>query len=434
MSEEKEIEEKTDGSCVEEFPYDPASLPSFLPIYYKLLFPYGPYYSWLSYGGINKTTLQNREFSFTLQNDIYVRYQSFTSQQEMEKEIQKMNPHKIDIGAIYTHPPKDHNKHHGGSFKPLEKELVFDIDMTDYDDVRKCCQGADICKKCWPLMTMAIKLIDRALKEDFGFMHRLWVYSGRRGVHCWVCDDNVRKLPNKARSAIVEYLSVIQGGNVDKRVNLKDPVHPFLRHCISTITKQHWEEYRQTQDILETAEDVEKVLRMIPDVELKEKLKLDFNNDIRSTDARWEKIRTGVSERFQEDMKKHRKLRYTSQEIMLEFCYPRLDVNVSTGINHLLKSPFCVHPKTGRVCVPINVENVDSFDPFAVPTISQLCHELDSQKAEKTDENTQTARKIHFYKKTSIGCHVKIFEDFVDKLLAENKKEKLNQKDSTIDF
>jgi len=31
--------------------YDPNSLPDLLPIYYKRIFPYAPYYRWLNYGG-----------------------------------------------------------------------------------------------------------------------------------------------------------------------------------------------------------------------------------------------------------------------------------------------------------------------------------------------------------------------------------------------
>lgn len=46
--------------------------------------------------------------------------------------------------------------------------------------------------------------------EDFGFKHIMWVYSGRRGVHCWVSDERARRLNNESRKAIVGFLEVIK--------------------------------------------------------------------------------------------------------------------------------------------------------------------------------------------------------------------------------
>jgi len=43
-----------------------------------------------------------REFSFTLENDVYRRYLSFSNHIEFEKELIKMCPEKIDIGAVYS--------------------------------------------------------------------------------------------------------------------------------------------------------------------------------------------------------------------------------------------------------------------------------------------------------------------------------------------
>ena len=90
--------------------YDPNALDDLLPIYYKRLFPYEPYCKWLAAGNTDKTFLARREFSFTLKDDIYLRYLSFASYDELQKEMIKRLPHKIDIGAVYNARPTDHKK------------------------------------------------------------------------------------------------------------------------------------------------------------------------------------------------------------------------------------------------------------------------------------------------------------------------------------
>ena len=43
-----------------------------------------------------------REFSFTLENDVYLRYKSFKSASALEHAIKSCFPYKIDIGAVYS--------------------------------------------------------------------------------------------------------------------------------------------------------------------------------------------------------------------------------------------------------------------------------------------------------------------------------------------
>ena len=100
------------------------------------------------------------------------------------------------------------------------------------------------------------------------------------------------------------------------------------------------------------------------------------------------------------------KSRTAIEEIMLQYCYPRLDINVSKGLNHLLKSPFCIHPKTRRVCVPMDPKRMDQLNPFKVPTIAQICDELN--QIEKSDEDP--AKKVKDYKKTSLKEPILVFE------------------------
>ncbi|XP_048779196.2 DNA primase small subunit-like isoform X2 [Ostrea edulis] len=410
--------------------YDAACLPDLLPIYYKKLFPYGLYYRWLNYGGVPKTYFANREFSFTLKDDVYIRYQSFSDQQELEKEIQKRCPYKIDIGAVFSHKPKDHKTVKAAAFQAQEKELVFDIDMTDYDDVRTCCSGADICEKCWPLMQVAIKVLDRALEEDFGFEHRLWVYSGRRGVHCWVCDETARKLSQNGRTAVAEYLSLVKGGeHQNKKVSLDTPtLHPFISQSLEII-KDRFDDYAvKKQEFLGDEERQKKVLSLITEEKLRSPLEKNFEQEFQGAVSKtaWDVMKKFINA----EKSQYKGCKYVLEEIMLQYCYPRLDVNVSKGINHLLKSPFCVHPKTGRLCVPIDPKKIDDFDPMAVPTISDILEEMNA--VEKEDSNKRTKD----FKGTSLKDCIQIFEKFV-KNLEETWKGKgrlIEQSDLTMEF
>ena len=108
------------------------------------------------------------------------------------------------------------------AFSPQLRELVFDIDMTDYDSIRTCCSGADICRRCWSFIAAAVRVLDRAIRDQFGYRHLLWVYSGRRGIHLWVSDREALELTDEQRRALVGWVTVVVGGKeMHKKVNVR---------------------------------------------------------------------------------------------------------------------------------------------------------------------------------------------------------------------
>lgn len=44
----------------------------------------------------------HREFAFTLQGEIYLRYNSFQTAEDMKKEVLRLNPTRFEIGPIYS--------------------------------------------------------------------------------------------------------------------------------------------------------------------------------------------------------------------------------------------------------------------------------------------------------------------------------------------
>ncbi|XP_047329113.1 DNA primase small subunit [Impatiens glandulifera] len=408
---------------------------NYLKTYYGKLFPHADIFKWLSYGndgkhpGCDQSYSGRREYSFTLDNDIYLRFQSFNSVHELESSIKEKCPFKIDIGPVYSvDPAKRHAYGQAGQnvFTPVERELIFDIDITDYDDVRYCCSGADVCLDCWPLMTVAIKVIDTALRDDFGFNHILWVYSGRRGVHCWVCDSKARRLNNEQRAAIADYFRVYKGNENSQRkvALLGHALHPFLVRAYTEVLREYFEEkLLSSQQLFSSEERFEKILEMIPDESITSELRGKWQENRRSSISKEDvnALRWGqLKHMLQSGKQKSQVLRRCVEEIVFSYSYPRLDMEVSKHMNHLLKAPFCVHPKTGRVCVPIDPKNCEEFDPTKVPTLSQLLGELNmgGQKigdgGEDEWEGTSMDKAIKYFRTSFLQPLLKVCKEEIE--------------------
>jgi DNA primase small subunit len=201
-----------------------------LQTYYEKAFPFNSMFTWL---GLDRAEyFERREICFTLENDIYIRFLCFSSPEDYKREVLKGMPFKIDIGAVYNTLPKYHKSiqaNDSKGFYPEQKDLIFDIDMTDYDDVRTCCQETKMCNKCWAYMIIAYKVLNAILREDFGFKHIMWVFSGRRGIHCWVSDKRARLLSNDGRSAIVNYIKFrVLNATTGGQQSLREPIHPSI--------------------------------------------------------------------------------------------------------------------------------------------------------------------------------------------------------------
>ncbi|KAK3843525.1 MAG: putative DNA primase small subunit [Linnemannia gamsii] len=409
-----------------------------LMLYYRHFFPFKPFFQWLNYDVSTKpsNSFLNREICWTLMDDTFIRFQSYRTLEELKQDMIRLNPAKFDLGAIYNIRPKDRHMVRPAMFNPVSKEMVFDIDMTDYDEIRTCCSGADVCKKCWEFMTVAMKVIDVAMRDDFGFKHLLWVYSGRRGIHCWIADERARKLNNEQRKAIVSYMEVIKGGaQQGKKVKLPNILHPSLARTYDTIQDHFRSIMFESQEILTKPENWEKILSIIPDEDVQSRIRREWESaPNRAPALKWDILRDMIGEEVAEHSGKRQLLENIPRDIMFQYTYPRLDDKVSININHLLKSPFCVHPKTGRVCVPIQIEHCEDFDPMSPPTVPKLVRELNEYDTTHPAPSEGEA-KLQDWQKTSLREHVEYFEKFLKGLSREiREKKKDGASSKSLDF
>lgn len=402
--------------------------PDIMLAFYQRLYPFRPIFQWLNHSPKPCNDFAHREFAFTLSNDAYLRYQSFPTADLLRKEVCRLNPSRFEIGPMYSTNPRDRKTlRKSANFRPMMKELVFDIDLTDYDEIRTCCTGANICNKCWKWVTMAIKVVDACLREDFGFEHILWVYSGRRGAHAWISDKRAREMGDDKRKALAGYLEVIKGGSQSgKKVNVRRPLHPHLARSLEVLKDHFVTDVLEDQDPWREEPGAEKLLTLLPDKELNSALRKKWASAPgRSSSSKWADI-DSVAKAGASKLLDAKALLEAKKDVILEYTYPRLDVEVSKKLIHLLKAPFVIHPKTGRVCVPMDLSKLEKFDPLGVPKVTELLGEIDEWTGPTENEDGKT---VQDYEKTSLKGYVELFKAHVSRMLKDERGVKQEKED-----
>lgn len=437
-----------------------------MAFYYERMLPFKTIFHWLSHSPKITSDFTMREFAYEFRSGAYQRYNSFGSAEEFKKSVVSANPTRFEVGAVYTVNPRERRNLPKSAMKPLGKELVFDIDLTDYDDIRTCCSKTDICKKCWKFIKVASIIVTDALKEDFGFHSILWVFSGRRGAHCWVSDERARNLDESSRKAIVEYLDVLSSRShkMGKALlGLRRPLHPHVDRSFSVMKSYFDSVILHDQDPWATNGDendqswrhVDEMLAFIPDNVLRTALRQKWTETARRVSSRekWDDINT-VAQKTLKTQAQVAQLNDAKKDIIIYYMYPRLDVEVSKQVIHLLKSPFCIHPGTGNVCVPFDPQRNLSdnpeddsygFNPMTAPNLNQLQNEIDiweakrinrdsSQPLDDSESDHQQLPRVPDGEKTSLKPYIDYFSDFVSDLIKNELKGSSKRPADSLDF
>ena len=335
-----------------------------LPTYYQRHFPAVPFCDLLSRAWRGHSVLHKREICVENTDGCYIRWQSVDNAASLLKLFKEKRVEKLHTGAIFSEEPRF--KKRNPLMHPIQRELVFDIDVNDVGAFGVDPNDIESCDRVWPVVATQMRILKRLLIEHFDFKHFLLVYSGRRGAHLSVYDERACVLSDAERASIVEFLqpSCDQG-----KLNYSRLVEYIgFKSIYDCLVLPMWKSvFLKPQSdggmgVLDSAIDHEVFMDLLPNDFMRKTAPLNGRSGIEA----WT-ILTALADKSPWPESAHKCL----QVAVMHYLWPRLDANVTQKMNHLNKAVFSVHPKTGRICVPVLGVPL-SFEPAKCPKFREV--------------------------------------------------------------
>ena len=188
------------------------------------------------FGEMAPYPMSQKEIMFVTRDNKRVRKLGIKNISQLKKEIIKIGGVvELHVGAWF--PPEAKNIYYGVACRNW---LCFDFDISGDED--RCagedgcfCEGREFCNKCFKkyLLDPAERLI-QTLQQDFNYWNIRVFFSGRRGLHVWVFEEQTLALSSEQRKALVNYLQKKLGIQLDEQVT----THP--KHCIRLPFSPHY--------------------------------------------------------------------------------------------------------------------------------------------------------------------------------------------------
>ncbi len=324
------------------------------------------------------TDIKNREFGFfTFGNKSMIRHLSFKSAEELKIFLEKTVPcDAFSSSAYYEHPTAKMNEKAW-----FGADLIFDIDAdhiptscnkTHDQWICRDCGHADKgrvpekCPECksqkldvnsWPCEIClnsakreTSQLVDM-LTQDFGFpeeeMHVF--FSGHRGYHVHVQNEEFKRSDTIARKEVVDYICGLGFDLTLHGFDIKGvgPKHAFseglnnfgwrrrILSCMNDPTREpNRKDYR--------AADMKDISVLSAKREEKKPKEPRSERLTPSKPARWKK----------------------AIECCKDSVSAKIDTVVTTDVHRLIRLPNSLHSKTGLRKVEFPLSSVNDFDPF----------------------------------------------------------------------
>ncbi len=322
--------------------------------FYQNDFRYEEICNWLTRDGARLECVE-----FALDGaEVFRRFLSVRSAAELKRAVVNHPDIKaLHIGAVYDDACQRRAT-------VARRELVFDLDLHDYDFLTLTDQAS--VDAAWPVAATGAFVVSFLLRTAFAFDDVQVFYAGRRGLHIYALDKRAGALAQDARKAMVSYMNYSPS---EDSLRANDLVFSVAKaHGLLDACKYAFVEILIEGGLLnDVAERVDFVGRLALDRHFQLKSLADEVLTLPSGRAVYEHVAARVARAS--GSKATQWIQQRFECVLLAYTWPRLDAEVTSSMAHLIKSPFCAHPKSGRVAVPIDGNKLYDFNPASVPCI-----------------------------------------------------------------